>query len=88
MPAPIEDVRNTLRALLDDMEGKQSSVSDYDGNDKVFMLIACCAQLIEISIVAASHNCDDAIKGVEAFTESMKRNVAQEFRNSNGGRLQ
>lgn len=86
MPAPIEDVKQTLRDLLDDMDGRQTPVSDYEGADKMFMLIACCAQLIEAAVLAAANeNTHEALIGLDALLLSMKRNIAER---PDKGRLQ
>jgi hypothetical protein len=76
--ADVEDKKNTLIAVLEDMFGPAVPVdiSHLDGPEKLRTLSHSCITLMEAVIWTLSdRDVSDALRGVDALSEDMKKTI-------------
>jgi hypothetical protein len=78
----INDRRDMLIALLLSMSDKPPQpvdISAMGGQDKAFTLIACCLEMIAVSIRLTAASRDDAMLGADAAADDLRDRVNARF---------
>ena len=75
----MKDNRDMLLALLRDMHPElpatEIDLSELGPQDRLFMLVACCTDMIAVAIRTAAHDRAEALLGLEAMIDDIRSKI-------------